>query len=129
MNVRGDAEAWLRAEAAAVTVATLAGLFAFGLGGLTIWAAVVIALLPDLSIAGYLGGAARGALAYNLVHSYLGPGLLLALTAVLSLPAPVTQIALLWTLHIALDRVLGFGLKRASGFRDTHLGRIGRGDG
>jgi hypothetical protein len=28
--------------------------------------------------------------------------------------------------HIGFDRALGFGLKYASGFGDSHLGRIGR---
>jgi hypothetical protein len=29
--------------------------------------------------------------------------------------------------HIGLDRTLGYGLKLPTDFRDTHLGRIGRG--
>jgi Domain of unknown function (DUF4260) len=33
---------------------------------------------------------------------------------------------LLWVFHIAGDRVLGYGLKFASSFQDTHLGRIGQ---
>jgi Domain of unknown function (DUF4260) len=28
--------------------------------------------------------------------------------------------------HIGFDRMLGYGLKYASGFGDTHLSRIGR---
>ena len=35
-------------------------------------------------------------------------------------------LGLLWAFHIAGDRVLGYGLKFASGFQDTHLGRIGK---
>ncbi|HLA02836.1 MAG TPA: DUF4260 family protein [Aestuariivirga sp.] len=31
-----------------------------------------------------------------------------------------------WLAHIGLDRAIGYGLKYASDFRDTHLGRIGR---
>jgi Domain of unknown function (DUF4260) len=37
-------------------------------------------------------------------------------------------VGLLWAFHVAGDRVLGYGLKFASGFQDTHLGRIGNGD-
>lgn len=37
----------------------------------------------------------------------------------------MTQLALILAVHIALDRTLGYGLKHESGFRDTHLGRIG----
>jgi hypothetical protein len=35
-------------------------------------------------------------------------------------------VALIWAAHIQFDRMLGYGLKYASGFGDTHLGRIGR---
>jgi hypothetical protein len=34
-------------------------------------------------------------------------------------------IALIWANHIGIDRMLGYGLKYAEGFRFTHLGRIG----
>ncbi len=33
---------------------------------------------------------------------------------------------LVWVAHIGLDRMLGYGLKYASAFSHTHLGRIGR---
>lgn len=34
-------------------------------------------------------------------------------------------LALIWFAHIGMDRALGYGLKYPSGFRETHLGRIG----
>lgn len=34
--------------------------------------------------------------------------------------------ALIWIAHVGMDRALGYGLKRDTGFRDTHLGRIGK---
>jgi hypothetical protein len=37
----------------------------------------------------------------------------------------LTQIAIILAAHIAIDRALGYGLKRESGFHDTHLGPIG----
>jgi hypothetical protein len=39
----------------------------------------------------------------------------------------VEALALAWIAHIGLDRALGFGLKYATGFNHSHLGRIGRG--
>ena len=36
-------------------------------------------------------------------------------------------LALILLAHIAADRALGYGLKYATGFKDTHLGQIGRG--
>ena len=35
-------------------------------------------------------------------------------------------VGLIWLAHVGIDRALGFGLKYASAFGDTHLGRIGR---
>jgi hypothetical protein len=40
------------------------------------------------------------------------------------MPLPFA-LALIWLAHAGFDRALGYGLKYASGFRDTHLGRIG----
>ena len=56
---------WLRLEGLAVLVA---GAVAFGqLGGEFLWFLPAL-LVPDLAIAGYLGGPRIGAFVYNLVH-------------------------------------------------------------
>jgi hypothetical protein len=34
------------------------------------------------------------------------------------------QIALIWAAHIGVDRLLGYGLKYPTAFRDTHLRRV-----
>ena len=88
------------------------------------WMLPVTFLLPDLSMLGYLAGPRVGAFCYNVAHHkavalavgmggwWLGqPVLLLAGTVLL--------------FHSAFDRLLGYGLKHATGFRDTHLGRVG----
>jgi hypothetical protein len=82
-------------------------------------------LVPDLSMLGYLRGARVGAVAYNVVHTYVGPALLAA-TAFLWLGPLWLGIALIWSAHIGLDRLLGYGLKLPTGFESTHLGPIGR---
>ncbi len=85
----------------------------------------LLLLAPDLAMAGYRFGPAVGAAAYTAVHAYLAPAALGA--AGLALGAPTMQaLALIWIAHIGLDRALGYGLKYATGFSDTHLGRIGR---
>jgi uncharacterized protein DUF4260 len=33
-------------------------------------------------------------------------------------------VASVWFAHIGMDRMAGYGLKYASGFKDTHLGRV-----
>lgn len=35
-------------------------------------------------------------------------------------------IALVWAAHVGFDRMLGYGLKYASGFGHTHLGVVGK---
>ena len=81
-------------------------------------------LVPDLSMLGYLAGRRIGATAYNAGHSYLLPAALGAAGMAGHLPMLVGA-ALIWVAHIGFDRMLGYGLKYASGFGDTHLGRKG----
>jgi hypothetical protein len=83
-------------------------------------------LVPDLSATGYLMGPSVGARAYNVVHTYLGPGLLAAAMGMGLIPV-YWQIPLIWIGHIGLDRAVGYGLKYPTAFRDTHLGQLGRG--
>ncbi len=86
----------------------------------------VFFLAFDASMAGYLVSNRAGAVCYNLAHAYVAPAVLL-LSYVLSATRWCAFTGLLWTFHIAGDRVLGYGLKFASSFQDTHhLGRIGK---
>jgi hypothetical protein len=87
---------------------------------------LVFALLlfaPDLSALGYLVDTRVGAFAYNSVHTYLLPGLVLALGYALDAPLAM-QIALIWLAHIGLDRMLGYGLKYPTEFKDTHMQHV-----
>jgi hypothetical protein len=34
------------------------------------------------------------------------------------------QLALIWSAHIGIDRLLGYGLKYPTAFKETHLGRV-----
>lgn len=91
------------------------------------WIFVALILLPDLSMLEYFAGPRIGAIAYNVAHSWatavvfffaiwlLGPGN----SFLLSLPVILGA-------HIGFDRALGYGLKLPSGFKDTHLGPIGK---
>ena len=82
-------------------------------------------LMPDLSMLGYLRGSCWGARCYNAVHTYVVPGAL-ALSALLLHAPAVLPIALIWTNHIGLDRLMGYGLKYSNGFGWTHLGQAGK---
>jgi len=78
-------------------------------------------LAPDLSFAFYLAGPRAGTVAYNVLHSTIGP-LLLVLAGYISGMTWAAPIALIWLAHIGFDRAAGFGLKYVSAFGDTHLG-------
>jgi hypothetical protein len=83
-------------------------------------------LLVDLSMVGYLAGPLPGSITYNAAHNLVLPLALLGLGWLMSIGWPILTAAVFLT-HIGLDRALGYGLKLPSDFRDTHLGRIGRG--
>ncbi|MEJ8811443.1 DUF4260 domain-containing protein [Variovorax ureilyticus] len=122
--VSGGVRAALRLEGLAVLLASVAAYAQLGAG----WGAfAMLFLVPDLSFLGYLAGARTGAAIYNTAHSYVGPVALLALGALADLPVTLA-IGLIWCAHIGFDRMLGYGLKYASGLAATHLGRIGPGD-
>jgi len=110
----------LHLEGAAIFVLAIflyrAGHFSWGLFAL-------LFLAPDLFMLGYLIDAKRGAACYNLVHTDAGPVALLLISLVL--PAPqLTPFGLIWLAHLGCDRMLGFGLKYPTFFKDTHLQRL-----
>lgn len=59
------------------------------------------------------------------MHTYIAPLLVGVLGYVLNNPHLLYG-SVVWVAHIAADRALGYGLKLPTGFRDTHLGRIGK---
>ena len=89
------------------------------------WVYALLFFVPDLSFAGYLGGARLGALVYNAAHSYLAPMAMMTTGFATASPL-VLSVAMIWLAHIGFDRALGYGLKYESGFGFTHLGRIGK---
>lgn len=109
----------LRLEGAALLLAALAG-YARVDGAW--WAFAAAFLLPDVAMAGYLAGKRAGAAAYNLAHTEALPLALLGAGGATG-RAAWTAAALVWLAHIGFDRMLGYGLKYPTGFRDTHLQR------
>lgn len=118
----GGVRLLLRAESLAILLALLAtyqgmhaswGLFA------------ALFLAPDLAMLPYLTSRAAGAAAYNAAHTYVAP-VTVALAGTLLDSSLALEIATIWGAHIAFDRAVGYGLKYATAFGDTHLGRVGR---
>lgn len=88
------------------------------------WLAFFLLLLaPDLAAIGYLAGPRIGAVAYNLVHTIIGP-LVVGLAGLVGDSDLAMQAALIWMAHIGMDRAVGYGLKYTEGFKMTHMGRI-----
>ncbi|MCB8821710.1 DUF4260 domain-containing protein [Microvirga rosea] len=123
--VRGAPRQILRLEGAALFLLATIG---FGLTGLSWWLFVVLFLAPDLGLIGYLAGPQKGAILYNALHSTIAPALLAGCWFLVREPL-LAGLAAIWAAHIGFDRTLGYGLKYASAFGDTHLGRIGRRQG
>jgi hypothetical protein len=110
----------LRLEGAAAFAAALA---LYLDAGNAWWWFLVLFLVPDLSMLGYLAGARVGAVLYDAGHFDALP-IVLAVVGALSGSDVVTAIGLIWLAHIGLDRLLGYGLKYPGGFGDTHLQRV-----
>lgn len=112
-----EPRSYLRLEGLAVFVAAVGGYLA--LDG-PLWLLGLLALAPDISMLGYLAGSRVGSRIYNLFHTYTLPLVLGAIGVWASRELPVL-VALVWAGHIGADRLVGYGLKFESGFRDTHL--------
>ncbi|WP_246299272.1 MULTISPECIES: DUF4260 family protein [Microcella] len=95
------------------------------------WVTLAAFLLFDLSALGYLRSPSVGAALYNSVHNYAWPAVLGAVALLMSASSPELSTicglaALAGAFHVAVDRALGYGLKRPDAFTHTHLGWIGR---
>ena len=113
---------WLRLEGVAALVAGTAEYAS--LGGSWLWFLPAL-LVVDASAVGYLANPRLGAFTYDLAHNWAVGLAILGLGLALSLPV-VGLAGTVVIAHIGMDRSVGYGLKLGSGFKDTHLGRIGR---
>lgn len=87
------------------------------------WVLPTTFLFPDLSMVGYLAGPRVGAVCYNLAHHKA-----LAVAVGISgwvLGQPLMLLAgTVLLFHSAFDRLLGYGLKYSTGFKNTHLASV-----
>src|SRR5271170_3804299 len=105
----------LRLEEATVLIATLLAYHHLHASWLLF---AILFLTPDLFMLGYLVNVRIGAATYNLAHTLTLPLTLLLASYILHWRLPLA-LALIWTAHIAADRLLGYGLKYPTFFKDT----------
>lgn len=91
--------------------------------GTSWWLFGLLFLVPDIGLLGYLVGTRTGATTYNLTHGLAAP-LTLAVAGHVVGNGTLLAVALVWVAHIGFDRALGYGLKYATDFHDTHLQRV-----
>ena len=111
----------LHAEGAAVAAAAIALYF---YADYPWWLLVILALAPDVSLAGYVAGPRVGSAIYNAAHTYVPPVALGAIGVIAGADLAI-QLALIWITHIGVDRAIGYGLKYPMSFKETHLQRVG----
>jgi hypothetical protein len=89
------------------------------------WLAFILLLLvPDVSMIGYMLNATIGAWLYNIVHSYALAIIVVILGYAIGVDA-VISMGLILTAHIGMDQAVGYGYKYANAaFSDTHYNRL-----
>lgn len=113
----------LRLEEAAML---LLSLFIFNLQSpYAWWIFAACFLLPDISMLAYLVNNKIGALVYNLFH-HKGVAVLVYLAGYYLKNDVLVFTGLILFGHSSFDRMQGYGLKYVTGFKDTHLGVIGK---
>jgi hypothetical protein len=110
----------LQFEGAAVLLA--ACIFYQQSHGSWLWFGLLL-LTPDFSMLGYLANKKLGAAFYNLIHTYTCPLVLLSILW-LAGQSSFAWLGLIWLAHIGMDRMMGYGLKYETAFKDTHLQRV-----
>ncbi|MEH6656963.1 DUF4260 domain-containing protein [Leeuwenhoekiella marinoflava] len=102
----------------------LLGIYLFSILDLNWWWFIGLFLAPDVSALGYLAGSKIGAWCYNFLH-LKSLGILCYLLGTVFNLIEFQVAGLIIFSHAAFDRLLGYGLKYETGFKDTHLGKIG----
>ena len=111
---------FLRGDALATLIAGVVG---YGYLGAPWLAFVPLLLVPDASMIGYLRNARLGSLTYNIGHNLGTAGLAVGFGLWLGVGWLAVAGSVL-VAHIGMDRLLGYGLKYPTTFKDTHLQHV-----
>ncbi|MCA0987605.1 DUF4260 domain-containing protein [Guptibacillus algicola] len=87
------------------------------------WLFLLLLFAPDVAMFGYMFGTKVGSYAYNVLHTYSLP-LTILLFSLIGEQTLLVAIGLIWTAHIGMDRMIGYGLKSTEDFKVTHLQKV-----
>ncbi|MED0965812.1 DUF4260 domain-containing protein [Bacillus paramycoides] len=104
-------------------IVLLAAIYIYALCGFSWLLLIVLLFAPDLAMIAYAINSRIGAQIYNLFHTYI-ISILLVLIGVYFKLDTILMVGLIWTAHIGMDRMLGYGLKYETDFKDTHIQRL-----
>jgi len=90
---------------------------------LSVWIWVILFFTPDIGMLGYLINTRIGAFTYNIFH-HKGIAIVLAVAGYYFGNDVLTAVGILLFAHASFDRVMGYGLKYADSFKNTHLGSL-----
>ena len=119
-TVTGGPRALLRVEGATLMAASIV---LFAAQGQRWWLYPALLLVPDVFMVGYARNPRLGSIIYNVGHSYPAAAALTGAGLVASSPLTIA-LGAIWFGHIGWDRMFGYGLKYAGGFKHTHLGML-----
>ena len=89
------------------------------------WVYLILVVGPDIGMLGYMINSRVGAVSYNIFH-HKGISLAIFVTGFFLQNEIIQICGLILFGHSSMDRVFGYGLKYFTGFKDTHLGLIGK---
>lgn len=84
---------------------------------------ILLFLVPDISMVGYLKDKRVGSIIYNLIHNYILAIMLVALGLIFKQEMFLIAGSILFA-HVGIDRFFGYGLKYKEGFKKTHIQKL-----
>ena len=112
----------LKLEEAAMTAAGIYLLTIYNLH-LAFWIWAILFFTPDIGMLGYLINTRNGAAVYNLFH-HKGIAIAMAAAGFYLHNDIIIATGILLFSHSSFDRMMGYGLKYADSFKNTHLGSL-----
>lgn len=85
---------------------------------------ILLLFTPDISMIGYLKNKKFGAVLYNFIHNYVLSIIIIAIGEIFLQNSFITLLGIILFAHVGLDRLLGYGLKYPTDFKNTHLQKL-----